>query len=140
MGMCSVYRYDPAQSRQDDVETEFCSYVNRGGEVSQLKCDPESFGAHLQYTGTSGTDCTVTIKNITMEDDVSWAVRLASDLEPTKFNVTVAVAMESIAIEAPNTFEAGKQAEITCVTKAGSPKPQIDLKSHPPLETPIEAK
>ena len=137
--MCNYYRYEPLKNRDDEVETEFCSYMNQNGVVSQLKCDPESLSNHLQYTGTDPKECTITVKNITMEDDVSWAVRLASDLEPTKFNVTVAVAMESIAIEAPNTFEAGKRAEITCVTKAGSPKPQIVLKSHPALETPIAA-
>ena len=136
--MCSVYRYDPVQSRQGDIETEFCSYVNRGGEVSQLKCDPESFGDHLQYTGTSGTDCTVTIKNITMQDDVSWAVRLASDLEPTKFDITVAVATENVSIEAPSVFVAGTPTNVSCVTTGGSPKPIILLDALPPLETPID--
>ena len=137
--MCSVYRYDPAQSRQDDVEPENCSYVNREGEVSQLKCDPESFGDHLQYTGTSGTDCTVTIKNITMKDEVSWGVRLASDLEPTKFDITVAVATENVSIEAPTVFMAGTPTNVSCVATGGSPKPIILLAALPPLETPINA-
>jgi len=139
--MCNYYRYEPVKNRDDeDIETEFCSYMNRDGEVSQLKCDPQSLSSHLQYTGTDPKECTITVKNITMEDDVSWAVRLASDLEPTKFNITVAVAMESIAIEAPNSFEAGKPANITCVTVGGSPKPKVVIKTIPDLETPIDSK
>ena len=136
--MCNYYRYEPMTNQaDDDVETEFCSYINQNGQVSQLKCDPESMSTHLQYTGTDSKECTITVKNITMEDNVSWAVRLASDLSPTKFEITVAVALESISIETPNTFEAGKPANITCVTVGGSPKPQVLLNTSPLLETPL---
>jgi len=138
--MCNYYRYEPLQNRQNqDVETEFCSYINQNGVVSQLKCDPESLGDHLQYTGVDSKECTITVKNITMEDDVSWAVRLASDLEPVKFDITVAVALESISIEAPNTFVAGKPTNVTCITVGGSPKPQVSFGVFPPLETPIQS-
>ena len=139
--MCNYYRYEPLKNREgddDDIETEFCSYMNRDGEVTQLKCEPQSLSTHLQYTGTDPKECTITVKNITMEDDVSWAVRLASDLEPTKFDITVAVAMESIAIDAPTTFEAGKPANVTCVTVGGNPRPQVVIKTVPALETPID--
>ena len=136
--MCNYYRYEPLQNRQDNVETEFCSFITRDGEVSKLKCDPKSLGDHLEYSGTSSTECTITVKNITMKDDVSWAVRLASDLNPIKFDVTVAVPMESISIDAPNTFVAGQPTNISCVTVGGSPKPQLSFSVLPPLDTPIQ--
>ena len=86
--MCTYYRYEPME-KQDEVEPEFCSYVKRGEAVTQLRCKPPNLGDHLKYTGTSPKECTVTVKNITMKDDVAWATRLSSDLEPIKFNITV---------------------------------------------------
>jgi len=137
--MCNYYRYEPLQNRENqDVDTEFCSYINQNGVVSQLKCDPESLGNHIQYTGVDSKECTVTVKNITMEDDVSWAVRLASDLEPVKFDITVAVALESISIEAPTTLVAGQPTNITCITVGGSPKAKVSFDVTPSLETPIQ--
>lgn len=137
--MCNYYRYEPLQNRENqDVDTEFCSYINQNGVVSQLKCDPESLGDHLQYTGIDSKECTVTVKNITMADDVSWAVRLASDLEPVKFDITVAVALENIYIEAPNTLVAGQPSNITCIVVGGSPKAEVSFNVVPSLETPIQ--
>ena len=45
--MCNYYRYEPKESgEKDEFETEFCSYINRGGEVTMLKCDPASLEDH----------------------------------------------------------------------------------------------
>ena len=82
--MCNYYKYYPLRD-----EFDFCSYMCLSNGVSQLKCYPESFGDHLTYTGTDPNKCTITVKNVTMEDSGQWAVRLASDIVPTWFNITV---------------------------------------------------
>ena len=82
--MCNFYRENPLRDEYD-----FCSYICQSNGVFQLKCSPESFGDHLMYTGTDPNECTVTVKNVTVEDNAHWAVRLASDLVPTWFNITV---------------------------------------------------
>ena len=82
--MCNYYRYNPLRDEYD-----FCSYICLSNGVTQLKCGPESFGDHLMYSGTDPNECTITVKNVTMADSVQWAVRLASDLVLTRFNITV---------------------------------------------------
>ena len=137
--MCNYYRYEPVQNRENQqVDTEFCSYINQNGVVSQLKCDPESLGDHLEYTGTDSKECTVMVKNVSMADSVSWAVRLASDLDPVTFDITVAVGLTSISIEAPKKFVAGQATNITCLIEGGSPRPQISFFIDPLLENTIQ--
>lgn len=87
--MCIYYRYHPLRDDHD-----FCSYMCQSNGVSQLKCNPESFGDHLLYTGTDPNECTVTVQNLTIEDSTPWAVRLASDIAPTWFNITVSKSLK----------------------------------------------
>ena len=125
--MCTFFRYEKVAGDKNNVQKELCSYMVRDGNVSQFRCDPDELGNHFEYTGNSTNECTITVKNVTMEDDCQWAVRLATDIEPLRFEIVVAVPLESIYIEAPNAFVADQLDNVTCVTKGGQPKPEISF-------------
>ena len=102
--MCTFFRYEPIEGDKNNAEKEYCSYVTQDGAVSEFRCEPDTLSDHFEYTGTSKNECTVTIKNVSMEDDVQWAARLATDLEALRFEIEVATPVESISTEIPTAF------------------------------------
>ena len=43
----------------------------------------------MEYVGTSKSECSIKVRNVGMDDSVTWSVNLGSDVYPKMINVTV---------------------------------------------------
>ncbi len=55
-----------------DTEFRYCNFDLdvATGKVEMQKCDPESLGQTIEYSGTDKTECTITIHNVRGGEDL----------------------------------------------------------------------
>ena len=61
------------------------------GTVTKLTCKPSNWmeSNQIEYVGTSKSECSIKVKNVSMDDSNTWSVNLGSDVDSKKINVTV---------------------------------------------------
>lgn len=80
----------------------------------------------IQYIGTTKAECKIKILNVSMDDAVTWAANIESDVESQKIDVTVATPLENVTqIIDPESVDAGTESVISCTVTGGEPIPDI---------------
>ena len=87
--LCHYFRYSSTDCPQNGIETEFCTYLNKNGQGLVVNCFPNSLQNHLEYIGNSSTECNIVIRNVTMDDNTVWGIKLSTDTDPMKFRLKV---------------------------------------------------
>jgi hypothetical protein len=126
--MCKWGRYEPTSSENPDFQ--FCLFTDfsQNGNVTKQTCTPSDFmeSNQIEYIGTTKTECTIKIRNVSMDDAVTWAVNIESDVESKKINVTVATPLDNISqIIDPESVDAVSENVISCSVTGGEPIPEI---------------
>jgi len=128
---CKWGRYEPSE---DGTETnfEYCMWLDQtgNGTVSLLTCKPKNFNEanQIEYVGTSKSECSIKVGNVSMDDSVSWAAALGSDVTPKKINVTVAMPLDNATqVMNPEPAEVGVESVVTCTVIGGEPIPEITI-------------
>ena len=127
---CKWIRYVPSDYG-DDGTSEYCLFADlpiyEGGTVTKLKCKPNDFMEtnQMEYVGVSKSECSIKIRNASMDDSTVWGVALNSDY-PKRINVTIARPMDSVAqVIYPDSFVPGERNFVSCTVIGGSPIPRI---------------
>lgn len=82
-GVLMFYRHEP------DGSTSYCIF--EGSPPALKRCNPDPPSRILVYTGQTGTQCQVTVLNLTESDGGTYSARLG--LETTAMSVEVIVAV-----------------------------------------------
>ena len=128
--MCKWGRYEPSTSTDGITDFQFCLFTDfsQNENVTKQTCTPSDFmeSNMIEYIGTTKTECKIKISNVSMDDAVTWAVNIESDVESQKINVTVATPLDNITqIIDPESVDAGTENVISCSVTGGKPIPEI---------------
>ena len=82
MPVGSLYRVVDEHRYKSDSEVSKCSYdLDAETGVAQLhRCDPAEVGNNLTYSGTDPKVCQITVPNVGVGADATWATRLGDEM------------------------------------------------------------
>ena len=128
---CKWGRYEPSENSEEPT-FEYCMFadLSQSGTVTKLVCQPADFMItnQIEYVGTAKSECKIKVGNTNMDDSVTWAASLESDVQPKTINVTIATPLDNATqIMDPDPVDAGVESVVSCVFKGGEPAPEITV-------------